>query len=111
MQRCWARLAEGLPRRAPVCELATGLIPRRGSFLQRIEAILSDRSRIRGLTRLGLAITAVAVVGALLLALALPLVDRGPKRSPLYEKAKKLWSQPFDQSWTESVQSERGRAQ
>ena len=59
--RMLARLAEELPRRALVTELAAGFILSRGAFFKRVEAILSDRrDRIRHLSRAALAATVVA---------------------------------------------------
>ncbi len=75
--RLLARLAEELPRRALAIELAAGFVFSKGAFLRRIEAILSDRrDQIRRLPRWALAVTLVAALVSVALAVALPLGER-----------------------------------
>jgi HEAT repeat protein/beta-lactamase regulating signal transducer with metallopeptidase domain len=76
--RMLARLAEELPGRAIVTELAAGFVLSKGAFLARIEAILSHRrEQMRRLSRLALAGTVIAAAGTVALALALPLGEKG----------------------------------
>ena len=79
-----ARLAEALPRRALTTELAAGIVLSKSAFLRRVEAILSDRARIRRLTKLALAGTILATVLSIGLAIALPL---GEKEAATQESA------------------------
>ena len=81
--RLLARLAEELPRRALVTELAAGIVISRGAFLRRVEAILSDRrDRIRRLSRAALAVTVIAASVSVALALALPLGEQTAMQAP-----------------------------
>lgn len=71
------RLAEQMPRRAPVIEMAAGIVWSKSAFIRRVEIILSDRrSQIRRLSRLGLAVTVLLAGLSMLLAQALPLAER-----------------------------------
>jgi len=71
-----ARFAETLPRRALSTEVAAGIMLSKGAFLRRVEAILSDRDRIRRLTKLALTGTLLAAVLSLTIALAVPLGEK-----------------------------------
>ncbi len=75
--RMLVRLAEQMPRHAPVVELAAGIVWSKSAFVRRVEAILSDRrATLRRLSRLGLAATVLAVGVSLLVAEALPLTEK-----------------------------------
>ncbi|NQT87142.1 M56 family metallopeptidase [bacterium] len=68
------QMAEGLPSHALVTEFAAGFVLAKSSFLQRVEAILSERREsIRRLTRWALAGTLGTVALALAVTLGVPL--------------------------------------
>lgn len=70
--------AEGLSTARNAAGLAAGIVLTRSTFVQRVEAILSDRSsRVRQVTRVALATILGAVTAAVVLAVAVPLSDRG----------------------------------
>jgi len=71
------RLAERLPATAYREELAAGLLFSRRSFINRVEAILSDRrEQFRKLSRIAAAGIAITALMSLMIALALPLGEQ-----------------------------------
>ena len=75
--RMLARLAESLPRGGFSTELAAGFVFSKSAFLQRVEAILSDRrAGLRRLSRGALILTLAAIALSLGLACGLTLTAR-----------------------------------
>jgi len=75
------RIAEDLPHRLPA-EYAVGIMYSKSVFFRRITAILSGRShRIRRLSKIALAGTVAAAILSVVIALALPLGEKGRKTS------------------------------
>ncbi|MHC4714579.1 MAG: M56 family metallopeptidase [Planctomycetota bacterium] len=73
-----SRIARSIRHRSLSVEIASGIVLTRSAFLQRIEAILSDRrDRIRKLSLVALAALIAASGLSLVLALALPLGEKG----------------------------------
>ncbi len=77
-----ARLSEELPTRSLSTEMATGLLFTKSAFLARVEAVLSDRTRIRRLSRWALAGTMIGIAASLAVALSLPLGETS-KSAPI----------------------------
>lgn len=72
-----SRIAEDLPHRLPAM-YAVGIIYSKSVFYRRIKAILSGRGkRIRRLSKIALAGTVAAAILSVLIALALPLGEKG----------------------------------
>ncbi len=73
-----SRIARSIRHRSLSLEISSGIVLTRSAFLQRIEAILSDRrDRIRKLSLVALAALIAASALSLFLALALPLGEKG----------------------------------
>jgi len=66
-------LAEQLPAHTPLTHSAAGVLLSRSAFLRRIEIILSEKRRLRRLTRLALATVLLVFAASLLAVLAVPL--------------------------------------
>lgn len=74
--RLLTSLAESVPIRTPSAEGAAGIVLSKSVFLRRVEAVLSDRSRLRRLTRAALAATVAAAMITFGLVLAVPLTQQ-----------------------------------
>jgi beta-lactamase regulating signal transducer with metallopeptidase domain len=105
------QLAENLPSRSLSTEMATGLLFTRGAFLARVEAVLSDRARIKRLSRLALLSTVFAGLFSLAVAMAMPLGERGAgdknelKSSEEFTQAVEDWQKwqtPYHKYWSDT---------